>query len=216
MTGGYGLVLPLMIANTVAYLIARRFFREAIYEQLLHQDGLHLPNEQRVAATLSTLQVRDAMTTALVTLPAEQTVRDARERVAARPFTMFPVVDATGVLFGVVSQSRLERHMASGKAEERVAQLAQAREYLEPQQTLMNAIVRMNQLGARQMLVVSEDKRAIGMLAMSDVMRAYASAAGDEPDGRWSEARAPAVLHGERTGNHPAVRDDVALKPGSE
>jgi chloride channel protein, CIC family len=197
MTGGYGLVLPLMISNTVAYLLARRFFREAIYEQLLHQDGLHLPNEQRVATTLSTLQVRDAMTTHLVTLSAEQSVHAARESVAPRPFTMFPVIDANGVVVGVVSQSRLERRVASGQSEERLAQLAQTREYLAPEQTLMTAIVRMNQLGARQMLVVSEDQRAIGMLAMSDVMRAYARAAGDEADGRWSEARPPVVLDGD-------------------
>jgi CIC family chloride channel protein len=216
MTGGYGLVLPLMIANTVAYLLARRFFREAIYEQLLHQDGLHLPNEQRVATTLSTLQVRDAMTTDLVTLPVEQTVHDARQSVAKHPFTMFPVVDANGVVFGVVSQSRLERRIASGHSEERLAELAQTREYLAPEQTLMNAIVRMNQLGARQMLVISEEKRAMGMLAMSDVMRAYASAAGDEPDGRWSEARPPVVLHAEGTGSHPPIKPGAELRRGSE
>lgn len=212
MTGGYGLVLPLMIANTVAYLLARRFFPDAIYEQLLHQDGLHLPNEQRVAATLSTLQVRDAMTTDLVSLSSDQSVLDARESVAARPFTMFPVLDANGVVFGVVSQSRLERRAAAGQSEDRLAQVSQTREYLSPDETLMNAIKRMNQLGARQMLVVSRGKRAIGMLAMSDVMRAYATAAGDEGHARWSEARPPALLRPDTTGNHPPLKDDRGLK----
>lgn len=206
MTGGYGLVLPLMISNTVAYLIARRFFAVPIYEQLLHQDGLHLPDEQRVAATLSTMQVHDAMTTDLRTLPAEQSATVARQTVATLPFTMFPVVDAQGVLCGVVSQARLERRVAEGQGAERVAHFAQPREYLHPQQTLVNAVLRMNQLGARQMLVVDDDQHAIGILAMSDVMRAYATVAGGEAHPRWSEARAPVVLAADSTGSHPPLR----------
>ena len=44
MTGGYGLVLPLMIANMSAYLLARHWRPVAIYEALLAQDGITLPH----------------------------------------------------------------------------------------------------------------------------------------------------------------------------
>jgi hypothetical protein len=44
MTGGYGLVLPLMIANSTAYMLARRLRPVPIYEALLAQDGVHLPH----------------------------------------------------------------------------------------------------------------------------------------------------------------------------
>jgi CIC family chloride channel protein len=44
MTGGYGLVLPLMIANMTAFALARYWRREQIYEALLAQDGIHLPH----------------------------------------------------------------------------------------------------------------------------------------------------------------------------
>lgn len=203
MTGGYGLVLPLMISNTVAYLIARRFFSVAIYEQLLHQDGLHLPDEQRVATTLSTLLVRDAMTTALRTLPADQSTRDAHQKVTSLPFTMFPVVDREGLVRGVVSQSRLERRIAGDQGALPVVEFAQVREYLHPQGTLLSAVVRMDQIGARQMLVVDDGKRAVGMLAMSDVMRAYAAVAGRETNVRWSEVRLPAVPKPDETGSYP-------------
>jgi CIC family chloride channel protein len=211
MTGGYGLVLPLMISNTVAYLIARRFFAVAIYEQLLHQDGLHLPDEQRVASTLSTLLVRDAMTTAIRTLPAEQSTRDAYQRVASLAFTMFPVVDGSGVVHGVVSQARLERRIAGDQGAQPVAQFAQLREYLHPQATLLSAVARMDQLGARQMLVVDDNKHAVGMLAMSDVMRAYAMVAGRETNTRWSEVRLPVVPAADRTDSYPPV---TARSPG--
>ena len=44
MTAGYGLVLPLMIANMSAFAIARHWRPVSIYEALLAQDGIHLPH----------------------------------------------------------------------------------------------------------------------------------------------------------------------------
>ncbi|MEO8876488.1 MAG: chloride channel protein, partial [Polyangiaceae bacterium] len=42
MTGGYSLILPLMIANMTAYALARAHRPMAIYDALLAQDGIHL------------------------------------------------------------------------------------------------------------------------------------------------------------------------------
>jgi len=42
MTGGYGLVLPLMIANMSAFALARHWRRVALYDALLAQDGIFL------------------------------------------------------------------------------------------------------------------------------------------------------------------------------
>ena len=48
MTGGYGLVLPLMVANMTAYALARHWRRTPIYEALLLQDGIELPHGKPV------------------------------------------------------------------------------------------------------------------------------------------------------------------------
>jgi CIC family chloride channel protein len=42
MTGGYGLVLPLMIANMSAFALARHWRHTPVYEALLEQDGIFL------------------------------------------------------------------------------------------------------------------------------------------------------------------------------
>jgi len=44
MTGGYGLVLPLMIANMSAFALARHWRHTPIYEALLAQDNIYLPH----------------------------------------------------------------------------------------------------------------------------------------------------------------------------
>ena len=48
MTGGYGLILPLMIANMSAYALARHWRNVPIYEALLLQDGVILPHGKPV------------------------------------------------------------------------------------------------------------------------------------------------------------------------
>jgi len=42
MTSGYGLVLPMMIANMSAFALARHWRRTPVYEALLEQDGIYL------------------------------------------------------------------------------------------------------------------------------------------------------------------------------
>lgn len=47
MTGGYGLVLPMMIANMSAFALARHWRPIAVYDALLLQDGIELPHSSR-------------------------------------------------------------------------------------------------------------------------------------------------------------------------
>ncbi len=48
MTRSYDLILPLMIANMTAYVIARHYRKLPIYEALLEQDGIRLPHPRRL------------------------------------------------------------------------------------------------------------------------------------------------------------------------
>jgi len=48
MTGNYGLILPLMIANMTSYALARHWRKTQIYEALLKQDGIVLPHGKPV------------------------------------------------------------------------------------------------------------------------------------------------------------------------
>jgi chloride channel protein, CIC family len=59
-TGSYSIVLPVMISNTIAYLISRKYQDVALFDLLARQDGLELPSmeEQREQIVL---RVEDAM-----------------------------------------------------------------------------------------------------------------------------------------------------------
>jgi CIC family chloride channel protein len=64
MTGGYGLVLPLMIANMTAFALARHWRHTPVYEALLEQDGIFLPHNGRPQKPIAKLPAQEFPTDA--------------------------------------------------------------------------------------------------------------------------------------------------------
>lgn len=174
MTGGYGLVLPLMVANMVSFIISRRLSEQPIYDALLEQDGIHLPSSKALRPALSALRVADAMTRHPVTLSASSTLDEAWTQIQALPYASYPVLDGAGRLVGVLSVGRLRRARAGQRGHDRVEDHARTRAYVRSSRSLREAMEAMGSLGVRQMMVVAEDgpSKLVGVLAMSDVVRA--------------------------------------------
>jgi CIC family chloride channel protein len=59
-SGNYSIVLPVILANTIAYLISRAVQPVPILEQFTHQDGLDLPSMEELREE-SNLHIEDAM-----------------------------------------------------------------------------------------------------------------------------------------------------------
>ena len=81
-SGNYSIVIPVILANTIAYLIARSLQPVPIFELMTHQDGLYLPSmeEQREE---SNLHLEDAMhPIAVPVLQAAGTIEDAARELA--------------------------------------------------------------------------------------------------------------------------------------
>jgi CIC family chloride channel protein len=68
-SGNYSIVLPVILANTIAYLISRVLQPVPILEQFTHQDGLDLPSMEELREE-SNLHLEDAMQP--VTVPVLQ------------------------------------------------------------------------------------------------------------------------------------------------
>ena len=60
LSGNYSIILPVMIANTIAYLLARAVSPEPIFDLLTRQDGLELPSMEE-EREVSIVRVEDAM-----------------------------------------------------------------------------------------------------------------------------------------------------------
>ena len=68
-SGNYSIVLPVILANTIAYLISRVLQPVPILEQFTHQDGLYLPSMEEIREE-SNLHLEDAIQP--VTVPVLQ------------------------------------------------------------------------------------------------------------------------------------------------
>ena len=113
-TRDYAVIVPLMISNLVSFFISAKLQPKPIYDELAHQDGLHLPSaETRRQETQR--QVNHAMREASEVLPSDLTVQEALERARSSEFRAWPVCDASGVV-GVVSVARLRQAAGEGSA----------------------------------------------------------------------------------------------------
>jgi CIC family chloride channel protein len=84
-SGNYAIVLPVILANTIAYLLSRSLQPVPIFEIFTHQDGLDLPSmeEQREE---SNLHLEDALhPVAVPVLQGSETLADVARTVAQYP-----------------------------------------------------------------------------------------------------------------------------------
>ena len=82
-SGNYSIVIPVIVANTIAYLIGRTLQPVPIFEMMTHQDGLYLPSMEERREE-SNLHLEDAMRPVDVpVLQAAGTVEDAARELTA-------------------------------------------------------------------------------------------------------------------------------------
>jgi chloride channel protein, CIC family len=176
MTGGYGLVLPLMLANMTSYVIARRLRPVPIYEALLAQDGIKLPESNPGATTLGSLRVGDAMNREVISCLVSARVGEVQKILEGREFSFVPVVRADKTVVGIfplAGHSEMDPHQP-------VAPLVHAANIVRETESLSRAVVRMSDQRVRQLIVVDEaTERLLGVLSITDVIRHRALALRD-------------------------------------
>lgn len=188
MTGSYGLILPLMIANMTAYALAKKIRPTAIYEALLEQDGIFLPHRnEKPAHALEQIKTSQAMSREVSAIPANIDVRQALEKVSALDYAAFPVIDEERICVGIITKARLERIAAETDAGQIVGEIAAPIRTVYADYSLSRAIVRMNESKTLRVAVVErETEKLLGILTMSDIVRAQAEAFNDKSDPEWT------------------------------
>jgi CIC family chloride channel protein len=84
-SGNYSIVLPVILANTIAYLISRALQPIPILEQFTHQDGLDLPSMEEIREE-SNLHLEDAIQPVTVPiLQGSETIADSMRSLAQYP-----------------------------------------------------------------------------------------------------------------------------------
>lgn len=110
LTGNISMIVPILIATVSAYAVTVLLLRRSILTEKIARRGRHITREYGVDPFELT-RARDIMIDKVDTLPANMTVGDACSFFATSAHThrVYPVVDASGAIKGMVSRAEALR-----------------------------------------------------------------------------------------------------------
>ena len=100
-TGGYNLLIPLIITSTAAYITTRSFEKHSIYHVQLAKSG-DLITHDKDKAVLTRMNWKREIETDLLKVKPSDTLADLVKIIARSKRNIFPVVDEYNILEGVV------------------------------------------------------------------------------------------------------------------
>lgn len=108
-TGGYALMIPLLITATVTYICVQPFENHSIYARKLALKG-DLMTHNKDASAWQLLDLKKLIETNFATLPEDGTLRDIVEAIKRSKRNLFPVLDTDGRFLGLIVMDDL-RHL---------------------------------------------------------------------------------------------------------
>ncbi len=179
LTHDFDMLLPLMVACFLAHTFTVLTLKRSILTEKISRRGYHLSREYSLDP-LEILFVREVMRTTVVALPADATIQEARELIRPkhrpRGQLLFPVIDESGRVVGVVSRKDLSTAAeddAAAVSSRRLHEVAADHPVVAVADEPLRAVVyRMVETGFTRMPVTDEDKRLVGMVSLNDLLRA--------------------------------------------
>ncbi len=173
-TEGYDLIIPSVIAVSLSYVVSGS---DSIYESQVETRS-DSPYFLREISTklLRTMRVEEIMTRDVVTVSPEDTLRRVVELIAETHHTGFPVVDRSGRVVGIITQSDVLRYKFSELDKVKVSE-AMSRNIIAvlPSSTVEEALHKILRYGIGRLPVVNsyEEMKLVGIVTKKDVVRAY-------------------------------------------
>lgn len=182
-TGNYALVLPLMLAASLASFIADRVHADSVYTMPLTRKGVHLVQTEDVDL-LDTVTVGEVMTHLDDRLRPGMTIAQAAAVLGESGHHGMPVVEKSGALAGVLTLTDVA--MAGGDPESELVSEAMTTRPITvtPTMPVSTALARMAALGVGRLPVVDDfdPRRVVGMFRRNSVVEAYHVALGSTTD----------------------------------
>lgn len=174
MTGDYAIIMPLMTAVVIATVVARSFSRETIYTTKLMRRGIDIRREE-VSDVMRMITVGEAMTR---DFPTVQSTAPASTLLGLFQKTRhhgFPVLDAEGNLFSVVTLKDLEESMEMEANNLTIGDIAVKSPFVAyPDQSLQEVLgAEEEDYGRIPVVTRSDERRLVGVLRRYDIITAY-------------------------------------------
>ena len=173
-SGNYSIILPVIVANTFAYVISRRLQPVAIFDLLTRQDGLDLPSmeEQREE---SVLRVEDAMEPPPSKILAPDDVIDRAWQIVDESPEHLCLVRLNPTGWGALTKDQIAKLIQNGKSGASIGSMltSGAIPYLHPDQSLDTALRYINRFPVLPVVSRADTSRLEGIITQHNVMERY-------------------------------------------
>jgi chloride channel protein, CIC family len=177
-THDWNILLPLLIGCVVSYAVSTLLLRRSILTEKVARRGYHLSAEYSVDP-LELLYVREVMRTNFAALPESLRVSEVEHSLRSdhrKAQRLVPVVDGSGILYGIVTRSDLEKRSAALEldGDPRLGEFASpATAEAYPDEPLRVVVHRMAESGVTRMPVLERHSRLlVGIISLEDLLKA--------------------------------------------
>ena len=174
-SGGYELLIPLILTSAIAYGVTRIFERYSIYTKRIAASGELLTHDSD-QAVLTLMKTGRLLETDFHPIRIDATLGELVEVVSASERSLFPVLDTRGRFQGFVSLADIRKDMFQPElyATRHVYNyMRTAPEYIYMDEPMDSVMRKFEKTGAWNLPVVDQERTYQGFLSKSKIFNAY-------------------------------------------
>lgn len=173
-TGGYQLLVPLIISATVAYVIATRLEPHSIYTKRLAEMG-DLVTHHKDKAAMHYMNVKDLIETDFEILTPDLTLGQMTYYIARSKRDLFPVIDENGMLIGMIKLNDIRNLIFEEDLYEKITvrDLMYMPEFFISPNDSVEVVAEKFKSCGRYNLAVIDDGKYVGFISRARVFSVY-------------------------------------------
>ena len=174
-SGGYTLLVPLILTSAIAYGFTRIFEKYSIYTKRIAASG-ELITHEADQAVLTLMKTEGLLETDFLPVRIDATLGELVEAVAHSERNIFPVLDGKHHFQGYVSLDDIRQDMFRTELYARnhvYNYMKTAPEYIRPDENMDSVMRKFEKTGAWNLPVVAADRSYCGFLSKSKIFSAY-------------------------------------------
>jgi len=174
-SGGYALLLPLILTATVSYWTMRFFEKYSIYTKRIANTGELLTHDSD-QAVLTLLKVSSLIEQDFTTVRIDAPLKELVEAFSSSTRNIFPVIDGKGRFQGFVSLGDIRKDMFDTSLYQTKHVFNYVRstpEYVYEDESMESVMRKFEKTGAWNLPVVTPERKYLGFVSKSKIFNAY-------------------------------------------